>query len=252
LPSTGSKVLVVAPAGDDHAWAVRAALRRRGVPVALLDTNRFPERASLAAALGPGRGAGWTGALNAGRRERIEASEVGAVWHWRPEPYRVDAQFVGPRRAGAFCAAEAALRAFWAALDAAWVNDRASDAAADDKPRQLALAAGLGLAVPLSLVTNDPAAARAFVRSRADGETIHKNVTSAPALWRTTVLARHGDRALFASVRHLPLLFQERVRAEADVRLTVVGDELFATEITLPTRTRSTSGRPCSAPAFAP
>ncbi len=202
--------------------------------VALLDTSRFPERTALAAALGPGRGAQWMGALRIGRGERIEAREVGAVWNWRPEPYRIDARFVGPRRAGAFCAAEATLHAFWAALDAPWVNDRASDAAADDKPRQLALAAGFGLAVPQSLVTNDPAAARAFVRARPEGETIHKNVTSAPALWRTTALARHGDRALFASVRHLPLLFQERVRAEADLRVTVVGDELFATEITLP------------------
>ena len=33
---------------------------------------------------------------------------------------------------------------------------------------------------------------------------------------------------------HLPLLFQERIAAVADVRVTVVGDDLFAAEIDFP------------------
>ncbi len=219
-------VLVVAPAADSHARAVLAELRHRRVRVACVDTARFPERAALALCLdGDAR---WSGTLRSG--DTLHPDEVRAVWWRRPEPYRLHPSLRGHRREGAFCAADDALGAFWSAIDARWVNDPARDELAEHKPRQLALAARLGLAVPQSLVTNDPAAARAFVAGRPDGETIHKNVTSALTLLRHTALARAGDRTLFASVRHLPLMFQERVRG-ADLRVTVVGDDLFAAEI---------------------
>jgi glutathione synthase/RimK-type ligase-like ATP-grasp enzyme len=233
-------VLVVAPAADSHARAVLAELRRRRVRVASIDTARFPERASLALRLdGEAR---WRGTLRPnreyGRRagarppppRALAPEEIRTVWWRRPEPYHLHASLRGHRRDGAFCAADDALGAFWSALDARWVNDPARGDAAEHKPRQLALASRLGLAIPETLNTNDPAAARAFVAARPDGETIHKNVTSAPALLRHTAVARADDRALFASVRHLPLTFQERVRG-TDLRVTVVGDDLFAAEI---------------------
>jgi glutathione synthase/RimK-type ligase-like ATP-grasp enzyme len=229
--SAAPRVVVVSTARDEHARAVLAHLSRRRVPAALLDTARFPERAALALRLG---GGGWRGGLRQRRAGAVDASRIGAVWWRRPEPYEV--AFRGPAADGAYCAADAAVRALLRGRDVLWVNDPDREEPADEKPGQLALAARLGLAVPDSLVTNDPAAARAFVRERAEGETVHKNVTSARALWRTTALARERDRALFASVRHLPLLFQERVPAAADVRVTVVGERLFAAEIDTPGR----------------
>lgn len=219
-------VLVVAPAADTHARAVSAELARRRVHTASIDTARFPERAALAMSLG--RETGWRGSLRDG--EALHPERIAAVWWRRPEPYLLHPSLRGPRRDGAFCAADDALSALWSALDARWVNDPARGDAAEQKPRQLALAARLGLAVPETLVTNDPAAARAFAATRPDGEVIHKNVTSAPVLLRHTALARASDRRLLASVRHLPLLFQERVHG-VDVRVTVVGDDLFAAEI---------------------
>jgi glutathione synthase/RimK-type ligase-like ATP-grasp enzyme len=222
-------VLVVGPRRDAHARAVAAALERRGVAAVFLDTGRFPARVTLVARLEPGRHAGWSAALRGA--DRFDAAAVGTIWWWRPCPYLLPRAIAGARRDALFCAADAALAAFWAGAAARWVNDRVCDESADDKARQLALAARLGLAVPRTLLTNDAAAARAFVAERADGETIHKNVTSAAGIWRPTALARRGDRALFASLKRVPLMFQERVRAEADVRVTVVGGELFAAEI---------------------
>ena len=219
-------VLVVAPAADSHTRAVLAELHRRSVRAASIDTARFPERDALILRLdGDAR---WRGTLRSGTA--LDPEQVRAVWWRRPEPYLLHDSLRGRRRDGAFCAAHDALGAFWSALDAHWVNDPPREEAAEHKPRQLALAARLGLAVPETLVTNDPAAARAFVAARPDGETIHKNVTSAPSLLRHTAIARARDRALFASVRHLPLTFQERVRG-TDLRVTVVGDDLFAAEI---------------------
>ena len=226
----GSPVLVVSGPQDGHARAVLAELARRRVPAEVVDTARFPGR--LAVALRLDGGAGWRGALRDSGRPLDPRG--GTVWWRRPEPYRLHPAFAGPRRDGAYCAADAALSAWWRSLDVRWVNDLDRELAADDKPLQLALAARVGLAVPRSCITNDPGAARAFVLERPEGGTIHKNVVAARALGRTTAVARAGDRALFASVRRLPLLFQERVPAAADVRATLVGDEVFAAEIDFP------------------
>ena len=225
-------VLVISPALDDHARAVLAELHRLGARVARFDTARFPEHAALA--LGMSGVEPWSGALRPARGRPIDPSAVGAVWWRRPWPHRLHPSLRGPRRDGAYCAAHAAMGAFLGAADALRVNDPRADEMDDDKPRQLALAAHLGLAVPRTLVTNDPVAARAFIAERRDGETIHKNVTSARALWRATAVARASDRALLASLKHVPLLFQERVPAATDVRATFVGDEVFAAEITYP------------------
>jgi glutathione synthase/RimK-type ligase-like ATP-grasp enzyme len=223
--------MVIAPVRDSHARAVLEALRSAGVPTLRLDTSRFPERTRVAVQLDD-RGR-WSGGLQDGGAP-LAAADVRAVWWRRPTPYALHASLRGARRTGAFCAAHAALGACWHATDARWVNAPEAEAAADDKPRQLELAARLGLAVPRSLVTNDAAAARAFVAERPAGETIHKNVTAIPALSRPTAVALASDRALFAGLRHLPLLLQERVSAAADARVTVVGGEVFAAEIALP------------------
>jgi hypothetical protein len=229
-------VVVVSRPSDDHARAVLEALRRRRTPELLLDTARFPERMGLRLTLPdtPDGRASWRGRLHGRSATDLDPASVGAIWWRRPDPFVLDRTVRSSRWGGAYCACDSAMGAFWRSFDALWVNEPVADDAAELKPSQLALAHRLGFAVPRSCITNDPAAARAFIRERPDGETIHKNVTSAPAIGRNTRVARASDRALLASVRHLPLIFQERVPVEADVRVTVVGDDLFASEIDFP------------------
>lgn len=229
-------MLVVSRPSDDHARAVLEALRSRRTPATLLDTARFPEGLGLRLVLPDGAaGSGaWTGQLGGRRGRPIDAAEVGAIWWRRPDPYLLGDKVRSSRWGGVFCACDSAMRAFWRTFDALWVNDPVADEVAEEKPWQLAVARRTGFTVPRSCITNDPGVARAFIRERPEGETIHKNVTSAPAIGRNTRIARASDGALLASVRHLPLLFQERVPADADARVTVVGDDLFAAEIDFP------------------
>ncbi len=225
-------VVVVSRSSDSHACAVLAALRRLRARALLVDTARFPERSGLSLALLAD--GSWTGSLGALSHAPIDATAVGAVWWRRPEPFSLHRSVEDELWGGVYCACDAAMGALWNSLQAFWVNDIAADAAAEHKPSQLALAGRLGLAVPRSCITNDPAVARAFILERQDGETIHKNVVSAAAIWKPTRVAHARDRRLLASVRHLPLLFQERVPAEVDVRATILGHDLFAAEIDFP------------------
>ncbi|HET9599340.1 MAG TPA: alpha-L-glutamate ligase [Anaeromyxobacteraceae bacterium] len=225
-------VLAVSHARDLHTRHVLDLLRRQRVPALRLDTGAFPGRLRLAAALDAD---GWRARLSGGGAGPLDPAALRGVWYRRPRPYAVAAGAPRARWAAAFCACHAAAQALWASCRSArWVNAPSLQDSEDAKPAQLALAARLGLAVPRSLVTNDAAAARAFIAERPEGETIHKNVTSAPSLWRPTALARADDTRLLASLRELPLLFQERVPAVAEVRVTLVGGEAFAAEIAYP------------------
>lgn len=228
-------VVVVSAPADAHARAVLAALGRRRVPALLVRTADFPRRLDLGLWLSRRRrGARWRGSLSARRVGRVADDDVGAVWWRRTYPYALPDSLDRQLWGGLYSACEAAMTAFWSCLGSYWVNDPDAEELAERKPAQLALARRLGLAVPTSCITNDPGIARAFIRERPDGHTIHKNLVSLPATARPTRVAREGDERLLASLRQAPLLFQERVEASADLRVTVVGDRLFATEIDFP------------------
>jgi hypothetical protein len=228
-------VVVVSTPEDPHARRVLAALRRCRVRTALVRTSNFPRRIDLGLWLSPeGEEGRWRGSLRGRRTARLDDDTARAVWWRRTYPYSLPAS-VDRRTWGAlYCTCDAALGTFWDCLGAFWVNEPAAEEAAERKPAQLALAARLGLTVPATCITNDPDIARAFIRERPDGETIQKNLVSLPAMARPTRVARADDPGLPAALRRAPCVFQERIEAAADLRVTIAGDDLFATEIVFP------------------
>ncbi len=100
---------------------------------------------------------------------------------------------------------------------------------------QLAIAEKFGLRIPATLITNDPGAAREFVRRhqkaaiksvggygrQADGGfyTVYTNLVTGDIL----------DR--FDSIRAAPVCLQEYVDKEFELRVTVVGQRVFACRI---------------------
>ena len=114
-----------------------------------------------------------------------------------------------------------------------WVNHPLRSAEADYKPAQLALAQRLGLSVPPTIVTNDPAEARQFITTQ--GQVIYKTLRWTPYKrdgvpvtgWAEPVTAGEIDD----SVRVAPHLFQARVNKVADVRVLIAGPKVFAVRI---------------------
>lgn len=114
-----------------------------------------------------------------------------------------------------------------------YVNHPLRNAEAEHKPLQLAVARRLGLTVPPTLVTNDLGEARRFIGSHRDA--IHKVLRWTPyrqggtglTTWTEPVTADELD----ASVTVVPHLFQARVDKVADLRVVVVGDQVFAVRI---------------------
>lgn len=224
----GGAVLVVAEELEAAADMVVDRLNRRNVPVLRFDAAAFPQQLALAAGYS---GSGWTGTLvTAGRPVRLE--EVRAVYWRRPGRPQVAGGIPGPYRLWARDQADAALLNVLSALPVRWLNNPHIDRPAAHKPQQLHIATACGLAVPRTLVTNDPDAARKWA---AD---LGTPIVCKPVLGgrledrgeRRRMVPTHpvDTRCLDASVGLTGHMFQERVPKAYEVRLTAVGGRLFA------------------------
>lgn len=219
-------VLIVSHPDDLHTGAVVEELERLGAEPFVLDLSRYPVAGSLAVAFDG------VGVPKAAWRDKSElARDLGRVrsaWWRRPQPITLCPSVREPEaRRFAMGEADELAAGLWRCLDAFWVNDPVHDEAAHRKPWQLRLAREVGLETSRTLMTNDPDAARAFVSEVGAGRTIYKSFAATERSWRETRLLRDNDLALFGLVRHAPVIFQEYIPG-ADVRVTVIGDRIFA------------------------
>jgi hypothetical protein len=207
-------------------WLV-LELERRDEPFVRLCTEDYPSKIRI----------GWTlndAALELGE-STLAAEDVTAVW-WRRSVAPVIPAGRSPGEM-AWAAGEslAAWDGFWEGVNAHWVNTPGANAKAESKPAQLRAAKRLGMNVPATLITSSRAAARSFVE--AEGTVVCK------ALRSGLIPGVNGDRVLYtqpvdpqmlAGLEELgpePYLFQALVEKSADVRVTVIGERVFACRI---------------------
>ncbi|MGH3896934.1 MAG: MvdC/MvdD family ATP grasp protein [Pseudonocardiaceae bacterium] len=159
-------VLVLGDAGDWSAAEVGKHLDARGVRWVLGDTADFPQRMSLDARLDAGHG-GWQGEITIDG-QTLRLTEVTAVYYRKPRDFDLPDGLSGPERRFSHAQARVGLGGVLASLPVRWLSHPSALADAEYKPRQLALLRQAGLTTPPSLVTNDPAAVRAFAATHRD------------------------------------------------------------------------------------
>lgn len=220
-------ILAVSHGQDEHAAAVLDELGRMGRPAHLVDTAEYPVSSALTLTYATGE----PSVLRMATGE-VDLADVRSVWWRRPLPYTVDPDLEASAASFAFTESHEAISGMWHSLGASWVNPPASDEVAHHKPVQLARAAEVGLAVPATVITNDPDAAREFVRRRPGARTVYKTFVATEENWRETRVLREAEIDLLDAVRLAPVIFQDYVDAVADLRVTVVGPDIWAAEIT--------------------
>lgn len=125
------------------------------------------------------------------------------------------------------------LRALTLFEEARWINSPAATYQAEMKPWQLRRASRLGFDTPRTLITNDPA---------APVDEILGEVVAAKSV--DTVLLREGDHQIFAytqilpwrdcaneQLQQAPLLLQEAIVDKLDLRVTVLGENIWCVAI---------------------
>jgi len=223
-------VLLLTHSGDFYTIdLVSQALARRGARPFRCDTDLFPSSVKLSARAGDERAA----RLYTDAGAQLSAAEVRAVWArklWSP---RMADDLDERYRETCVRESAAALEGFLDALHGArWVNDLRRERAAENKQRQLRLAAQAGLRGPRTLVTNDPAAARQFF-AETGGRTVAKllrplavSMDAAPPFVYTSRV-READLAGAEALRHSPVVFQELIPKARELRVAWVAGEAF-------------------------
>ena len=222
-------ILIIATEHDPHTVAVTKQIEMLGGEYVVADLSEFPQHAQLAVRFT------CCGDRDLGitiRGRRIDLGAIGSAWWRRPQQPRISAEVQGETHR-LFAANETAeaLAGLWHALDCYWVNEPRADHVAHRKITQLRVAQDVGLRIPDTLITNDPDMARRFIDSHGYEQAIYKSFSALEQAWRETRRIRAEEIGLIDTVRYAPVIFQEYIDAVYDVRITIVGDELFPAAI---------------------
>jgi len=238
--SSSPTILVLTKEDDLHANEIVLALERRGAYPIRFNPADFPQRSRLYFSNHDGQ---WQGYIDLGRR-RLDLQKVHSAWLGRPDRVEVD-HALSPI-AARFARAESreAIKGFLHLDHILWINHPDRVRVAGQKLVQLQRASALGFEVPRTLVTNDPDMARAF-HEECEGNVVYKTLYSpfveektkwdnklnqkADLIYTTPV--EEADLTRLHSVTYAANLFQEYVPKEIELRITVVGNRVFAAEI---------------------
>ncbi|MEU6611519.1 ATP-grasp ribosomal peptide maturase [Streptomyces shenzhenensis] len=222
-------VLVVTSLHDPTADVVIHELHGRDVPVVRLDSGDFPASLSVEAEI-----------TSHGVQGRISTpSRTADLAHVRSLYYRRPSGFAFPHLSdqdARFAVAQAryGLGGLLASLPGCrYVNHPHRIGDAEFKPSGLAAAVEAGFAVPPTLITSSPDAARAFVKRHAP--VIYKPlwnpvylVDGVSSVVKVAEVAPEDIDDRVAGTAHL---FQQLVPKTGDVRVTVIGSRVFCVRI---------------------
>ena len=223
-------VLVVTNLDDPTADFVIAELHDRGVPVVRFDSGDFPAALSCSASIGDTDR--WRGSVQTPSRH----AELGSV---RSMYYRRPSGFAFPhldRQDERFAAAQAryGLGGILTSLPGClYVNHPNRIGDAEYKPAGLAAAATVDFVLPPTLITNVPCDARAFLKEHSPAifKPLSVPLYLVDSKAQTVPVTEVSVDEIDDSVTGTMHLFQKRVDKVADVRVTVIGERIFAVRI---------------------
>jgi hypothetical protein len=222
-------ILVISSIADGHAREVLAALAKKGGAATLLDLACFPVQFKLTVGFEAEGGPAVRFDLP---EQSLDLAGRHVVWWRRPQPLGLHAELRGQQHQQfALSEAHSALSGLWQLLDAYWINQPTRDEVASCKLYQLQVAREIGLRIPHTCVTNDPDVAARFIARRGAEHTVCKAFSGTEQAWRETRLVGQRELEVLDHVRFAPVIFQEYIPADADLRITVVGDQLFSAAI---------------------
>jgi glutathione synthase/RimK-type ligase-like ATP-grasp enzyme len=224
-------IAIVSTAQDVHYRCVAEELRRMGRKSFLVDIPQLGSEARFTMATGGGNYQHWS----VPGHGPVDLERVRCVWYRRifspvlkPAPSsRADADWALREWREATAAA-------FEANGARFLSAPAAQELASMKPYQLRVAHRLGLRVPDTIMTNDAEAARAFVHKHAS-RVVHKVVKSPRDRFVGTRSWDSSAEAALESLHLTPTLFQEKIVAPYELRITVVGRRVFAAEFAVGT-----------------
>jgi glutathione synthase/RimK-type ligase-like ATP-grasp enzyme len=129
-----------------------------------------------------------------------------------------------------------AYRTLQSNLKCEWINSPGSTIQANDRVEQLSIAKSLGFNIPSTLITNDPIEAHNFYNACHGNivlKALHHHVIEInnKVFYMYTHTVQKRDLSIFNDLVYAPSILQQRLDKRSELRITVVGEKVFAVEI---------------------
>jgi glutathione synthase/RimK-type ligase-like ATP-grasp enzyme len=225
-------VLILARRSDRESDYVGIGLMRRGVDYVRLDIEDIPDILRVRYSIKRG-----IPSIKFLLDEReIDVAHVSAVClrNFEIEPIK----FRGDKLSQTFSFEQwdDTYRILQASLKCPWINPPDLTRVASDRVQQLSVAKALGLDIPETVITNDPKVARDFYhihRGRIVIKALHHHAVQVAN--RVYFMYTHNmtkkDLSYLDDLVNAPCILQEKILKKSDLRITVVGKQIFAVEI---------------------
>jgi hypothetical protein len=229
-------ILILTGSLDPHADLVEQKLRERGVDFVRFNPGQFPSRAEVSLSYSSKGQPQYT--LRAGEVS-LDLSRLKSIWYRHPEPPAPHEE-VKDEITRDYVEKECKDFIFqvWELPDCLWFPAPPSVIQrAQHKALQLQLARALGFELPPTLITNSPKDFLEFYRQH-NGNIVSK--IAGPTFWhqhagktfcRYTEVVSKRDLGYAQSIRYCPVIFQGYVPKRVELRITIVGQRVFAAEI---------------------
>ena len=235
------QVLIVTNSHDLHADLVAARLDARDHRPFRLNLDTFPRDYQICLWFADGTLRGKI--RHVGDAAWLDLDQVGAVWMRKPGDYSFpSADLSAHELAFARLETEHALFGLLYTLDCYWMSHPVALRGAQWKGEQLQRAARMGFRIPDSLITNAPDEVRRF-RGDIAGDMVFKSMSS-PMLAADLVSADQRtagplstsivDQSMMDNVEavaEMPCHFQQYIPKQYELRVTVIGERVFAAKI---------------------
>lgn len=230
-------ILILSRPDDGHAFAVAEGVRRKGGRATIWHTADFPMSSYESIEYDHGLYLGIRGA-----HQVISDPAPAAVWNRRLNPsFDVTALHPADRTFGnGQCLDLRRSMVHLVGEGSFWVNPILAQSRAILKPVQLRAAQQAGFELPRTLCSNDPERIRAFI-ARCGGSVVFKQLALV-GIWSDgerryapyTTTINENQLADDLRTAAAPAIFQEILPRAYELRLTAIGDHVFATRLDPP------------------
>jgi glutathione synthase/RimK-type ligase-like ATP-grasp enzyme len=223
-------ILIITEKFDPTADSVIQILNERKYPLFRWNLDAYPQGSTLTYRASE---QGFDGEIAADGRT-VSFNDIGTVWCRASRATGFSASLNLKERESAVHETESVINSLSAVSRWRWVNEPRRDSVATRKPTQLSVARRIGLKIPRTVITNDPDAAKSFYE-KCGGRTVYKSLSPALNLEEGkllfTNLLTDEKLAQIDLIQHTPGIFQELIEKDYEIRLTVVGERMFAAKI---------------------
>ena len=230
------KILILTHEKDGTTDLVIEKLKEKKASYVRFDTENFPEKTKLTIKLSKGKMNGEIIFENT----TTSLNDVSVIWNRRPHKPEINSIKDTKIKEWAEEESWQLLNCLWGLMENRfWVNPIESNGKIQfNKPYQMLVAHKIGLKTPHSILTNNPDEVIKF--SDEIGEDMALKVIKATAvhcsdkilLMHTKKISKKdiGEQAL-TGVRFSPVFLQKYIAKKTELRITVVGEKVFACEI---------------------